>query len=416
MRLWAAQTVSSFGARIAREGFAMAAILSIHARPDQLGLLAALAFAPSMIVGLVAGGFVDRTSRRSIMIACDLARTAMILTIPIAAWFGVLTMNQLYVIALVVGGANVLFAIADHAFLPSLVQNSEIIEGNTKMGITESVAEIGGPALAGTLFQLFTAPFAMLFTAITYLISAAFLFAIPATNSPETQKGRPAGWYRDLRTALAAVLEQPLVRPLLWMSLMPFGAFFSGLYMIYGLKVLGLSPALLGVIIAMGGIGAMAGAGLSARLCQAIGVGPTILVCVFASAIFIVPVPLASGPLWLKVALLTIAQLGGDAFGVAALIPIASLRQSVFPPKILGRTAALFSATGGVAAIVGALVGGWLGSTIGVRPTLWVASAAYLLTPLFVLFSPLRKLGSIEDAVAALSSPAKSPEAPASAS
>jgi predicted MFS family arabinose efflux permease len=397
MRLWAAQTVSAFGARIARDGLVMAAILSLHARSQQLGILAALTLAPSLIVGLFAGGFVDRSSRRGIMIGADLARTALLLTIPLAAWFGLLTMTQLYVAALLVGAATVLFGIADHAFLPSLIEPVHLVDGNTKLGITDSVAEIGGPALAGTLFQVFTAPFAMLVTALTYLVSAAFLFAIPSRQMPPDPDTTNDGWVRDLHGALRAVLHQPLVRPLFWATFLSswFGAFFAGLYLAYGIDVLGLSPALLGIVIACGGVGALAGAGLSSFLCRRIGVGPTIVSCSFVVAIAVMLIPLAGGSLWLRVSALIAAQLLGDSMGVAALIPMTSLRQAVFPRGMLGRIAALFSATGGLAAIFGALTGGYLGAHLGIRATLYIAAASYVLPPLFVIFSPLARLKEI---------------------
>ena len=393
LRLWAAQSVSSFGARIAREGFAMTAILTIDAKPAQLGVLAALTLAPQVLVGLFAGGFVDRASRRHIMIGADLLRTALLLTIPAAAWLHLLAIPQLYVCAFGVGAASVLFDIADHAFLPALIGRALLVEGNTRLAMTESVAEIGGPALAGTLFQLFTAPFAMLGTALTYLVSALFLLSVPHVEHREHAAEQP-GWRADLRSGLDTVLGEPMVRPIFLVGAFSplFGAFFSALYMIYGLKVLALSPALLGLCIALGGVGALFGAGLSSFLCRTLGVGRTIVLCGFASGVLALLIPLASGPLWLRAAILMLTQFGGDAVAVAAIIPMTSLRQSLLPQAMLGRTAAVFSAAAGATAILGALTGGLLGGWIGVRPTLFLAAAAYLLTPLFVVFSPLRRL------------------------
>lgn len=397
LRLWAAQTVSSFGARIAREGFAMSAILSIHARPAQLGVLAALTLAPGVVVGLTAGGFVDRSRRRRVMIGADLFRTAVLLTIPVAAWTHLFTIEQLFVAAALVGAAGAMFGIADHAYLPSLIAREHLIEGNTKLGITESVAEIGGPALAGTLFQLFTPPVALLGTALTYLVSAAFLLTIRANEvPPERPKVRPR-WHRDLREGLDAILGNALVRPLLWMAVFAplFGSFFGALYMIYGIRVLGFSPALMGIVIAMGGIGALAGASLSSWLAKRIGVGPTIIACAFGSAVLAFLIPVANGPMWLRVAVMMLTQLGGDAVGMAGLIVAMSLRQSVLPRDKLGRTAAIFRAAGGVVAVFGAVAGGLLGEAIGIRPTLFLAAAFFFVTPLFGLFSPLRHLRDI---------------------
>lgn len=401
MRLWAAQTVSSFGARIAREGFGIAAILSIDAKPAQLGLLAALTTAPGVVVGLFAGGIVDRSSRRRIMIGSDLFRTLALATIPLAAWTHWLTIEQLYACAFLVGCASVLFNIADHAFLPSLLARGQLVEGNTKFGITESIAEVGGPAVAGLLFQLFTAPLAMLGTALTYLSSALFLFAIPPTEEPTARERHRDGWLAGLRTGFGAILREPHVRPIYAIAVLSpaFGSFFAALYSIYCLKILGFTPAILGITIAMGGVGALFGAALSQRLCRALGIGRAIVLCLFVSAALATLIPLANGPFWLRVAMMMTSQLGGDAFAVAMMIPMTSLRQAVFPSGLLGRTAAAFTASAGAVSVAGALVGGMLGGWLGIRPTLFLAAAMYFATPFVVLVSPLARLRSVEDAV-----------------
>ncbi|MBV9905788.1 MAG: MFS transporter, partial [Alphaproteobacteria bacterium] len=204
MRLWAAQTVSSFGARITREGLALASVLTIDAKPWQLGILAALALGPGLIVGMVAGGFVDRSRKRHIMIGADLARTAVLATVPVAAWLHILSMNQLYVVALAMGGLSVLFNIADRAYLPHLIAREHLMEGNTKLSTTDSLAEIGGPALAGSLVQLLTAPFAIAVNAGTYLFSAIFLFAIREREDLGGEHNKRATMLGDLRAGFAA--------------------------------------------------------------------------------------------------------------------------------------------------------------------------------------------------------------------
>ncbi|HEY4941299.1 MAG TPA: MFS transporter [Rhizomicrobium sp.] len=400
MRLWAAQTVSSFGARITREGLALASVLTIDARPFQLGILAALVTGPSIVVGFFAGGFIDRSSKRSIMIAADLLRTAVLMSVPIAAWLHLLRMEQFYVVGALMGGIGLLFDIADHAFLPHLIAREQLIEGNTKLSMTESLAEVGGPALAGILIQTLTAPFAIAVNAATYLVSAIFLGTIEAQEQPAERPPRRPTLLSDLRAGYDVMMGSALLRPLFAMAVLSplFGGSFSALYVIFAIKVLGLTPALMGITVGVGGIGSLIGTAMSPWLVRRFGIGPTIVIGLAGSAVSAVFVPLASGPLWLKLTCLMIAQLAGDSLAVAALIPAASLRQSIIPRDKLGRTAALFSVAAGVVAVVGTLIGGVLGGVIGVRTMLFIAAGGFYLTPLVIIFSPLRRLKAIPDA------------------
>src|SRR6185437_4405158 len=205
---------------------------------------------------------------------------------------------------------------------------------------------------------------------------------------------RAAGHAGDIADLLDAVLAEPLVRPTLWMTIVftAFGAFFSPLYLVYGLKELGMSPALMGVNIAMGGVGALFGALLSNTLVRWLGVGRTVLTGGFLYAAFLLLVPLATGPLWLRTAMMMVAQFGGDAFALAFILPLTSLQQAILPRQVLGRTRGMFSVAAGGATVLGALIGGTLGAWLGVRETLAIAVVGIAAAPLFVLFSPLGSL------------------------
>jgi Na+/melibiose symporter-like transporter len=391
MRLWAAQAISTFGARIARTGLPLAAVLTIHARPAEVGLLAALATAPELFVGLFAGGFVDRSRRRPIMISADLVRAAVLLMVPLAAVFHLLSMVELYIAAALVGAASALFGIADHAYLPSLLPRQDLVEGNAKLAVTESISEIGGPALAGILVQILTAPIAIGLNALTYLGSAALLAIIRAEEVSNAETRRRNRWHHDIGAGLRVILGSPLVRPLFVMAIISplFGGFFAALYTIFAIQVLGLSATMLGITIGVGGVGALLGASASPALCRRFGLGPTIAVGFFASAMSAFFVPLASGSMALKVTMLMAAQLFGDSLAVAAIIPSSSLRQTVLPAGMLGRTAALFQAGAGASAVVGAVLGGLLGELLGVRTALFIAAGGTLAVTTIGLLSPL---------------------------
>jgi len=397
MRLWAAQTVSSFGARITREGLALASVLTIDAKPFQLGILAALVTGPSVIVGFLAGGFVDRRGKRSLMIASDLLRTVVLLSVPIAAWLHLLRMEQLYVVGALMGGLGVFFDIADHGYLPHLIAREHLIEGNTKLSATDSLAEVGGPALAGILVQVLTAPFAIAVNAATYLMSALFLGTISAREESSGRPERRPTLLSDLRVGFTAMSHSPLVRPLILMAIVSplFGGVFSALYVIFVIKTLGLSPALMGMTVAVGGIGSLLGTAISARFARLVGVGKAISLGFLISAVSSVFVPLASGPLWFKIASLMLAQLIGDSMAVAALIPAASLRQSVIPRDVLGRAASVFFVGAGASSVVGALLGGILGSALGPRVALFLAVGGLVASPMIGLLSPLWRLEQI---------------------
>jgi len=409
MRLWAAQTVSSIGARIAREGLALASVLTIDAKPFQLGILAALIMGPSVVVGFFAGGFVDRSRKRAIMVGTDVIRALVLLSVPVAAWFHILRMEQLYVVGALIGGANILFDISDHAYLPHLIGRDALMEGNTKLSTTESLAEVGGPALAGILVQALTAPFAIAVNAATYVVSALFLGAIATKEPvPENAKIRPT-LLSDLAQGYSAMAATPVLRPLLFMSIVSplFGGVFSALYVIFAIKTLGLSPALMGLTIAVGGIGSLAGTAISRRFAAWLGIGRAIVLGFVVSAVSAIFVPLASGPLVLKLASLMVAQFVGDSMAVAAMIPAASLRQSLIPRDRLGRAAAFLSVGAGASAVVGALTGGALGSAFGPRVALFASVAGLVVMPVWASTTPLWRLAEI---------PAAAPKTPLPAS
>ncbi len=389
LRLWAAQSVSDFGARITREGLPIMAVLGLAAAPGQLGVLAALSSAAALLVGLAAGDFVDHTPRRGILIATDAMRAVVLLSVPIAAWFGVLTIWQVYVVATLVAAASVLFAIADHAYLPSLVGRTHVLDANAKVATTESVAEMGGPALAGLLFQLLTAPFAIAVNAATYLVSALFLASIRSPEPrPDTAQRR--GWWHGLVTGATTSWREPRVRVLLVMTGTGglFGGFFSALYIAYVLRDMGLGTALMGLGIAAGGVGAMAGSMLAQRMARWLGVGPAIAVSGALSALGTMLILFAPADRTGAMAALVVSQILGDAFGVVPLILAASLRQSVLPGNVLGRVGATFRAVPGAGAVVGALAGGALGGVLGLRQTLFLAIGGLLIGPIYGLAAP----------------------------
>jgi predicted MFS family arabinose efflux permease len=370
----------------------MAAVLTLGAPPAQIGILAALTRGPALIVGLLAGGFVDRRRKRGVLIGMDVLRAAILATIPVAAWLHLLSMSHLYLAAIVVGAASVLFEIADHAYLPCLVGREQLTDANASLNATDSVAEVVGPALAGALFQWLAGPMAIAFNALTYLASAAFLGAIRRREPPSTA-GPRTSWLSDLGEGVRVAMAEPRVAPLLVMSATNalFGSFYSALYILFAFRVLGLTPAMLGLTVAAGGVGGLAGAVLAPRLARLLGVGPAIVAAAIGASAAGLLIPLAPADPRLGMVFLSTAQVVGDCLAVVWIVLAGSLRQTILPQALLGRVTATFQAVAGGLGVAGALIGGALGGWIGPRETLFIAATGLLLAPLAVAFSPLRR-------------------------
>lgn len=392
LRLWGAQIASAFGSRITRTALPIIAILTLRATPVEVAVLAALGVAPGVFVGLFAGGRVDRSARRPLLIGADLVRAGLILTIPAAAWLGALSMPQLYVVAAAVGAATSLFQIADNTYLPALVGPELLLEGNAKLEATEAVAEAAGPGVAGLLIQTLTAPVAVLIDGVSYLWSALLLYGIRAREAPAAADAgpKPTVW-GDIATGFRAALAHPVVGPTLAAEgvMTFFGGFFLALYMIMALETLRLSPAAVGLIIGVGGVGAFAGALMAAPLGRLLGTWPATAVSLAMGQAANLLIALAVGAGTLAVPLLVIHQLIGDAFLGAYLVHALSLRQRVLPPVVLGRANAAFHAVTGLMLPAGALVAGPLAGAIGMAPTLWIGACGGLLAVPILLATPV---------------------------
>jgi len=398
-KLWIAQTVSGFGARVTREALPLAAVLTLGARPGQLGLLAAVANAPQIFMGLTAGGFVDRTPRRLILIGADLFRGTLLVTVPLAAWFHMLSLIQLYVVALGVGSASVLSDLAGHAFLPSLLGEKHLAKGNTRLSVADSLAEIAGPALTGFLVQLLTAPIAIGVDVATYIFSAGMLVMV-GKKVANPDAGERRSWRRNFKDGLSTIMGDPLVRPVFMMDMCAslFGTMAGAVYLFFVAKELHLSPFMIGLTFAAGGVGALLGAGVRAPIVERLGLGKAVLLTAFVGGglSFVTPF-IYGGPLF-ATAVLCGVRLIGSSLGVLTGVSLNTLRQLVIPGQMLGRVGAVFQVGVGSASMLGGLIGGGLGEVIGTRPTLVIAAVGVTATGLWAVFSKLRSLETMPSA------------------
>ena len=394
MKLWAGQTVSQFGSMVTRDALPLIGVLVLRASPWQMGLLSAAGLAPVLFIGLLAGAWVDRLRRRPILMAADLGRALLVASIPLAAVLGRLTLLHLYVVAALAGVLTVFFDVAYQAFLPSLVAPEQVFEGNSKLSLTGSLAEIVVPGITGLLVQIISAPFTLAIDALSFLGSAVSLSLIRAPEPPPPAPGAQTSVAREIGEGLRVAWGQPLLRALALSSAWGdfFGSFYGALYSLYALEVLGLTPAVLGLIIACGGLGALFGAALARPLARRLGQGPALVLSSALMGLIGLLTPLAGGPLWLIIICLVLPQLIGDLFRAAFEISALSLRQAVTPVHLLGRVGASVGFLVGGVATLGLLAGGALGSAIGIRPAIWVAALGGLAATLLLVFSPLPAL------------------------
>ena len=395
LKLWTGQTISELGSRITREGLPLTAVLVLGARPAQMGFLAATGAASVLLFGLLAGVWADRIKRRPIMIASDLLRAALLVTIPAAAFAHRISMPQLYVVIALTGFCSVFFDVAYQSYLPSLVEREELLDGNSKLAQSSAIAEVAGPSLTGVLVQTITAPAAILFDALSFVISALSVWLI---RKPEpTSKPSPEHThFRDETMAgLRFVFAQPVLKPLACFSVCAYfclGA-IGPLYVLFAIRELHLPPAALGAVIGVGGVGAMLGATFARPIGRALGLGRTFIgaigVVVFAQLL----IALAHGPLPMVLSFLIVQQLVGDwAFATFHVHEIA-LRQSLAPDHVLGRVnSAMQLLTLGIYPL-GALLSGVLAQSIGMRATIATGILGVALSSIWLIASPVRRLG-----------------------
>ncbi|HZP95567.1 MAG TPA: MFS transporter [Candidatus Limnocylindria bacterium] len=394
LKLWAGQTVSELGSVVTRTAVPLVALLVLGAGPREMAYLVVAASGAVLLVGLIAGPWVDRLRRRPLMIWCDAARALLLFSIPAAYVTGTLTLGQLYVVAFAEASLGVVFDAAYPAYVPSLIGADRVLEANSKLATSSSIAEVGGPGIAGTLVQLVTAPFAVLVDAVSFVVSAISLVAIRAPELARPARAVRLAILREMAEGLGVVRRHPLLFPMALSSLVDhfFGSFYAVVYAIYLLEELHLSPFLLGIVISAGGVGSLAGSLVATRVVRRLRFGRTIvLLPVVASAIGLLT-PLAAGPLAIATLMVFLPQLLGDGLQTVAGIARITLRQGVVPDRVLGRVNATVEVLSHGVGPFGALVAAVVAEQLGVRGAIAIGWLGGSLAVLFLVFSPLPRV------------------------
>ena len=396
--------MSELGSVVTRTAVPLVALLVLGAGPWELAVLVIVSSTGVLLVGLIAGAWVDRLRRRPLLIWDDLIRAALLLSIPVAFALGALRMEQLYVVMFLESCLGALFDAAYPAYVPTLIGRDRLVEGNSRLATSSSIAEIGGPGFAGALVQIVSAPFAILVDAVSFVVSAATLLMIRAPESPRPARGTTTRITHEIVEGLRTVRRHAIVFPLAARSVPAhiFGAFYGVLYSLYLLRELHLNPLLLGIVISAGGVGSLVGSLFASRVVTALGIGRALVGTAIAASMLGVLTPLAQGPVALATLMVFLPQLIGDGLQTIEGVAERSLIQGVIPDRILGRVNATLDVVAhGIGYPLGALVAAFVAEQIGVRGAIAIGWAGMALSILWVVFSPVPGLRAASDFVAA---------------
>jgi MFS family permease len=399
LKLWSAETISQFGTQVSLLAIPTVAVLLLEATPFEVALLGTIEFLPFILFSLPAGAWVDRLRRRPILIAGDLGRAISLASIPIAWYLGVLSIYQLYVVGFVNGILTVFFDVAYQSYLPSLVERDELVEGNSKLEISRTVAQTAGPALSGALIQVASAPFAILADAISFLGSALFVLGIRKREPTPDRHVDEHGQKREsLRTEVAQGLRYVLGNRYLRGIAASTGTsnFFSNVVfavvIVYLYREVGLNPGQVGLAFGIGNIGAILGAFTANRWARWLGLGPAIVLSMAINGPAILLIPLAPPDLVLP-ALVASGFLAGLS-AVVYNVNQVSFRQAITPVTFQGRMNATMRFIVWGTIPIGGLVGGALASipALGVHGAIWIGAIGSLFAFVPLVITPVRTL------------------------
>lgn len=395
--LWGGQTISIFGEQFTSLAIPVLAVTLLNAVAWQLGILNAASTAAFLIVGLPAGAWVDRWLKRRVMITADIVRAVALALVPILWFTNLLNIWELIIIVAIFGVASVFFDVGYQSYIPLLVESEQVGPANSRLEATAQVARIGGPAIAGALLTVLSAPTLIIIDSISYVVSFITLSRIRDKELPADREARQP-LHKEIAEGVRFVAGQPLIRSVAGTTATAnfFNTLGTTLFPIFALRVLDIGSLGLGIVFSAGAIGGLLGATLTPRVANWIGEGRVIVVSAFVSGLAFIPVPLAAllhGPS--AVPLLAAGEFLNGFCVLVYNITQVTLRQRLCPPRLLGRmNASIRCLVWGVmpiAALVSGAVGGWL----GIVPTIWISFAGGMLAGFWVLFSPLPGMKSL---------------------
>ena len=398
-RFWYGHSVSQFGDRVSELALPLIAVVVLHATPGQVGALTAALWLPSLL-SIVVGSWADhRLQKRRILVYADLGRAGVLLTVPLAYAFDLLSLPLLFAVAFAAGLGQVFFNTSYPPFFVSLVRRREYVDANAKLSLSRSASFIAGPAAGGALIQVLTAPVAVLVDAVTFLYSALVIGRLDVTDRPvDADADTGESWrHRVVKGARFVLADRYLRASLGCSTTINFFTFMSfALLILFASRDLGLSAGAIGLAFGVGSVGGLLGAAVAPRLSRRFGVGPMVVV---GAVLFPAPLALvavAGGPVWMAATVLAAAEFLSGLGVMIFDINLNSIQVSVIPDGLRSRVSGAYTTVNYGCRPLGAFIGGVLGSTIGLRETFVVAAVGGVLSTLFLVGSPIPQVRGVD--------------------
>jgi MFS family permease len=388
--LWIGESTSTLGSAISGVALPLVAVVVLHAGAFVMGVLAAVTWLPTLVFGLPAGAWVDRCRRRRVMMACNAAGLLLMLSVPVAAWLGWLSLDYLLAVALLIGVAAVFNSPAFQAFLPTIVAKKDLGEANSKISASQQVGLMGGSSLAGVIAEAFGAVTGMLLDAISYLVALVCVTSIRTAEDKPRTAGPPTTFRQDIAAGIRFLTHDPYMRIIALCAslenLLLTGA--QALFVVFLIDVAHVRYGAVGLLMVADSVGGLAGAMIATKIARRIGTARTLLAVAIISSPFGLLIPLTTGGWGV---LCFVVGLGVPAAGMVACgIVSSTFRQSYCPLDMQGRisTTAMVTVYGSMP--IGALIGGTLGATIGIRTTLWIMLGALAAAKFLRFIGPIK--------------------------
>lgn len=395
LKLWTGQSVSLAGSSVTGLALPLTAIYTLHANAGEIGVLSAVLWVPYVILGLQAGAWSDRHLRRPVMIGADIGRSLLLGGIVAMAVTHVLNLPLLYIAVFCIGTLTMFFDVSYNSYVPSIVKRSLLVNANSRLQASSSIASVAGPGLGGLLIQLVTAPIAIIADAASFLVSAACVLWIREPEPSPPPKRPDEGMYTQVRQGFSVCMKNPLLRALMGTATIfnLFAQWMVALLVLFAVRDLGLKAGTIGLAAGLAAIGAFIGSITVSRLSKRFGIGPTTMFAVTIECVVMLFMPFAPGGHPALAAIVLAAILGVNGFGTAASSIVAtSIRQAITPQRLLGRMTATYKFFSYGVVAIGALLGGLFGELLGIRHGMLVGAIGMLSTVVWTACSAVPRL------------------------